>query len=121
MICGFFEFFYFSLHFLFNGNLVEFPLQMQHQVGGDSVIPDFCDTLSIERATGGAELLKDVITFQRESTIFRLCKTPREIGIPDQIVVIHGMVIITSTLNDAQVCAETDVMGQIETEGRAIV
>jgi len=94
---------------------------MEHEVGGDGVVPDLRDTLSVECATGGAELLKDVITFQRESTIFRLCKTPREIGIPDQIVVIHGMVIITSTLNDAQVCAETDVMGQIETEGRAIV
>ena len=100
---------------------MEFPLQMEHEVGGDGVVPDLCDTLSVECATGGAELLKDVIAFQRESTTFRFCKTPREIGIPDQIVVIHGMVIITSTLNDAQVCDETDVKGQIETEGRAIV
>ena len=73
--------------------------------------------MSVECATGGAELLKNVIPFQTESTT----KTPREIGIPDNIVVIHCLAIITSTLNDAQVCAETDVKGQIETEGRAIV
>lgn len=94
---------------------------MEHEVRGYGVIPDLCDALSVECATGGAELLKNVITFQRESTIFRLCKTPREIGIPNQIVVIHGVVIITSTLNDAQVCAEIDVKGQIETKGRTIV
>ena len=94
---------------------------MEHEVRRYGVVPDLCDALSVECATGGAELLKNVITFQTESTTFRLCKTPREIGIPDQIVVIHGVVIITSTLNDAQVCAEIDVKGQIETKGRAIV